>query len=53
MRVRGCEYLNLGIATGGFSGPFDYGEDLPPNGSLGQSFTIEPGRDCCTACGYF
>lgn len=41
LHVTGAEYLNRAIATGGFLGPFDHGEDLPVQGSLGQSLVVE------------
>ncbi|MHB8970305.1 MAG: glucosidase family protein [Pirellulaceae bacterium] len=44
LRVSGAEYVNPDIATAGFPGPFDYGEDLPANGNMGQSFVIAAGE---------
>jgi len=42
VRVIGARYVCPGAGTGGYPGPFDHGEDLPPDGSLGQSFTVAP-----------
>ena len=44
LRAAGAVYVNLDVATGGYPGPFDHGADLPPNGSLGQSFVVEKGE---------
>ncbi len=36
----GARYFLPNVARGGYTGPFDHGEDLPPTGTLGQSFTV-------------
>jgi hypothetical protein len=43
VRFVGGRYCLPGVATGGYNGPFDHGEDLPPTGTLGQSFTVPAG----------
>lgn len=44
VRATGDTYVNLEVATGGFPGPFDHGEDLPTGGTLGQTFTLHRGE---------
>ncbi|MHB9035533.1 MAG: carboxypeptidase regulatory-like domain-containing protein [Armatimonadota bacterium] len=43
IKVNGSRYIIRGAAAGGFGGPLDHGENLPPGGSLGQSFTVPAG----------
>lgn len=43
LRITGGRAFVPNVARGGYGGPFDHGEDLPPTGTLGQSFTVPAG----------
>jgi len=43
-RIAGAQCVLPNAGRIEFRGPFDYGADLPPDGSLGQSFTVPEGR---------